>query len=561
MKNTPIPPNSSTSSSFSTVLCVSAAVLAATLLPLLLYLRRCSPFAETSVFQPDAFYYLTVARNSLHTSFYSFDGVHPTNGFHPVWEYILYHAMRLNLLRPDNPLITLHRLYIGNLLILSIACALLAAFCSRHLHRKWLAFPTVCPGFLWFGVALAASQYLANWSYLNGMESSVELLFLGLALASFSTDRTAALRLPLSMFFFGLMVLSRLDDVFLLLPVLVLVWRSPSGGSRRRVAAAVALPIAMIVAYLIYNRISVGVFMPTSGSVKAGLAISENLHNALALVIPGRWSQMVAGDGLYSENFMRIFQMLAPMVLCGIYLIRRNHSPWGVIEALCVGVLLKGAYNFINVRTFHQGSWYFGSSIFTANLVIALMLDRTLNLARPVGRKVSPLRPWIAASACGVLTAACFNIYANHLMSHGGGTSQNSILEQSETLREMVQRQNSDRFIEMDDGELAYATGMQTLSGQGLVLDPPAAGALAHGHFFDVASDRNYHLMMASSMYKDLIDTVLQRRKEGSREGFFTISGTELDEFSVTSVAYDPISETRLYRISLRAPLSAGAPH
>jgi hypothetical protein len=148
---------SASSSSLSSILFIAAAVFAGTLLPLLLYLRRCSPFAETSVFQPDAFYYLTVARNSLHTSFYSFDGVHPTNGFHPVWQFLLYHAMRLNVLRPDNPFLTLHRLYIGNLLILSVACALLAAFCARHLHRRWFAFPTVCSGFLWFAVALTAS--------------------------------------------------------------------------------------------------------------------------------------------------------------------------------------------------------------------------------------------------------------------------------------------------------------------------------------------------------------------------------------------------------------------
>ena len=517
---------------------------------MLLYLRRCSPFAETSVFQMDAFYYLTVARNSLHTSFYSFDGVHPTNGFHPVWQYILYHAMRLNLLRPDNSFITLHHLYIGNLLILSFAWAMLAAICARHLHQKWLAFPTICPGFLWFVVALTAPYDLADWSYLNGMESSVELLFLGLALASLSSERTAAFRLSVSMFLFGMMVLSRLDDVFLLLPVLILVWKSHNEVPRRRVAAAIALPIVMIAAYLVYNRVSVGVFMPTSGSIKAGLSLFGNLRGALNLVIPGRWSQMVVGDSYYSAVFMRMLQMLAPMALCGIYLIRSDRSAWGLIEALCVGVLLKGAYNLINVKAFNQGSWYFGSSIFVANLVIALMWDRTLNLAHPVSKKASSLHPWIAALACGILTAVCFNIYANHIMANGGGRWQYNILKQSEVLRDMVQRQGSDRFIDMSDGELAYATGMQTMSGQGLVLDPPAARALARGHFFDIAADRNYHLMMASGLYKDLIDALLEKRKEGSREGVFTISGKEFDEFSATSVAYDPISDTRLYRIS-----------
>lgn len=550
MKNVPSEEDQSASSNLLSILSVSAAVFAATLLPMLLYLRRCGSFAETSIFQPDTFYYLTVAENSPHTPFYSFDGIHPTNGFHPVWEYMLYHAMRSNLLRPDNPFITLHRLYLGNLVILSVACGLLAAFCVRHLHRKWLAFLTVCPGFLWFALALTAPYYLANWSFLNGMESSMELLFFGLALARFSADRTAVFRLPLSMFLFGMMVLSRLDDVFFLVPVLVLVWKSHGEGSRRRVLAAMALPILMIAAYIVYNRISVGVFMPTSGATKAGLAISDNLHNTLSLVIPGRWSQMVGGDFFYSEIFMRVFQMLAPMALCAFYLIRRDRYAWGLIEALCIGVLLKGAYNFVNVKTLHQGSWYFSSSVFVANLVIALFCDRTLSLAYPAAGKPSPLRPWIAAAALAVLTGVSFNIYANHFMAHGGGRWQHNMLTQSETLRKMVQDQGSDRFIEMNDGELAYSTGMQTMSGQGLVLDPPAARALAHGHFFDIASDRDYHLMMASGLYRDQIDEFLQRRKAGDHGPIYSISGDEFDRFDVAAVAYDPISETKLYRIS-----------
>ena len=166
----------------------------------------------------------------------------------------------------------------------------------------------------------------------------------GLALASFSRDRTGTFRLPLLMFFFGLMVLSRLDDIFFLLPVLILVWRLHGGGPRRRVMAAVALPIAMIAAYLIYNRISVGVFMPTSGSVKAGLAISQNL------ITPSAWycGTMVANHGWGQkifQVFMRMFQMLAPMSLAASP-IRRDRARSGAIEALCVGVLLKGAYNF-----------------------------------------------------------------------------------------------------------------------------------------------------------------------------------------------------------------------
>ena len=535
--------------SIGSVVFVSAAIFAATALPLLLYLRRCFPFAEASVFQPDAFYYLTIARNSLHTRFYSFDGVHPTNGFHPVWEFLLCRAMRVNLLRPEDPFVTLHRLYVGSLLILSTGWALLAAFCARHLRRPWLAFAAVCPGFLWFPVALTAPKYLSNWSYLNGMENCVELLFMGLALISFSKERLAPYRLALSMFFFGMMVLSRLDDVFFLLPVLVLVWKTQGKFRHRGTVVALAVPVAMLAAYFVYNRVYVGVFLPTSGALKAGLSLGDNLRGALAMVVPGHWSQMSVGDSGFAELYMRVFQILAPMLVCCVFLIRRDRAPWGLIEALCVGVLLKGAYNLVNVRLFHQGSWYFASSIFIGNLVIALLWDRTLSRARPLRVRDSVVHGWGGVMVCGLVASVCFNLYANRLMADGGGRWQEGILVQRDAVRAMVQQAGSDRFIEMNDGELAYATGMQTISGQGLVLDPPAAVALTHGHFFDLAADRDYHLMMASGMYKDQIDAFLKNRKAGDSTPLYTISGEEFDRFRVTSVAYDPGSDTRLYSL------------
>ncbi|MFW2388237.1 MAG: hypothetical protein ACN4G0_07870, partial [Polyangiales bacterium] len=37
---------------------------------------------------PDTFYYLTVARNVIEHGVVSFDGEHPTNGFHPLWQVV-----------------------------------------------------------------------------------------------------------------------------------------------------------------------------------------------------------------------------------------------------------------------------------------------------------------------------------------------------------------------------------------------------------------------------------------------------------------------------------------
>ena len=40
-------------------------------------------------FASDSFYYLTIAKQSTSVEFFSFDGVHPTNAFHPLWEVYL----------------------------------------------------------------------------------------------------------------------------------------------------------------------------------------------------------------------------------------------------------------------------------------------------------------------------------------------------------------------------------------------------------------------------------------------------------------------------------------
>jgi hypothetical protein len=531
---------------------VSVSVFVSTVLPLLLFLRRFPRFAPFAAFANDAFYYLTVARNSLHTSFYSFDGTYPTNGFHPVWQFLLYTAMRWNILKPADPMVTLHRLFIGNVLLLGVGFALLAAFCTRHLRRPWLAFPAVCPGFLWFAVALVAPVYLSNWSYLNGMETSVELVCLGLALLTFATGTRSSYRLPISMFFFGLTVLCRLDDVFFLLPILALIWRSRSRRPLHRSVLAGALPLAMIATYLVYNRISVGVLMPTSGSVKAGLSIVGNLHFFDQVILPKNWFLTPGPKWLFSEVFMRVFQMIVPAIICGIFLFRQRRFRFDLVEALCFGVILKALYNLVNVGLFNQGSWYYGASIFVANFVIALWLDRAALILRPLASGDAGFRPWAAAGAGIVFVSVCFNIYVHHMIASDTAQGQGgeSIFDQRETLRAMVRHAGSDRFIEFDDGELSYVTGMPALSGLGLVLDPEAGRAMADGHFFDLATRRHYSLIMAAGIYRTTIDSVVESNRRGDINSLGLISVHEFDRYEIAPVSFDPACDVGLYRIT-----------
>jgi hypothetical protein len=308
----------------------------------------------------------------------------------------------------------------------------------------------------------------------------------------------------------------------------------------------------MIAAYLVYNRISVGVFMPTSGSVKAGLSIVGNLHFFDQMILPKNWFVMTGPKWFFSEVFMRVFQMIVPAIICGIFLFRQGRFRFGLVEALCFGVMLKALYNLVNVGLFNQGSWYYGASIFVANFVIALWLDRTALTLRSLASGDVGLRPWTAVAAGVVFVSVCFNIYVHHLIASdtAKGQAEQSIFDQRETLRAIVRHAGSDRFVEFDDGELSYVTGMPALSGLGLVLDPEAGRAMANGHFFDLATRRGYSLIMAAGIYRATIDSVVESDRRGDINSLDLISALEFDRYEITPVAFDPACDVGLYRIT-----------
>ena len=252
----------------------------------------------------------------------------------------LHTAMRWNVLKPADPMVTLHRLFIGNGLLLGVGFALLAAFCTRHLHRTWLAFPAVCPGFLWLAVALVAPVYLSNWS----ISMAWKLLSNSFALAwrclplqrvhapafdyrfpcSSSVSRSSA---GLTTFF------SPADSA----PHLALPKRTPPPSNRlgRCIASGNDCRVPRLHPHLGCCS------MPTSGSVKAGLSIVGNLHFFDQAILPKNWFLTRGPTWLFSEIFMRVFQMICSRIHLWHLPFRRRRSALDLVEALCFGVILK----------------------------------------------------------------------------------------------------------------------------------------------------------------------------------------------------------------------------
>ncbi len=238
----------------------------------------------------DAYYYLQIARNLDATGMVTFDGLHETNGFHPLW---------LGMLA------TLHRLLpeVSDLAFVTAvqsAALLLAAAGLAWLQR--LLAPVAGPLARTVGALVLFNPWALSRFWLSGMESSLALLLLIAFLCHWrelleSPDFDLLLRSGL---LGGLVCLARLDLVLVVVPAVVLtgwLWlREETGfGAMPRGAmtawhllaggAAFAIPVA---AWLVWNRVRFGSFGTVSSYVKTALwpmSLAERYDN-LCLVLP-----------------------------------------------------------------------------------------------------------------------------------------------------------------------------------------------------------------------------------------------------------------------------------
>lgn len=202
----------------------------------------------------DGYYYLQIARNLAGGEGSSFDGLSPTNGYHPLWLLILAPIMRL---APDGTT----ALTFANLLQAALAAgaaALVFRIARLALGRLAGVFATV----LWIDLTYRLS--------LSGLEYAVHSVCLLLTILVYlvrhggrqaaNTADSVLLGLCCT-----LTVLARLDAV-LLAPLLALVVFS-RGGLRRLIAFAAPVVVACG-AYAVVNLIYFGHLSPISAAVK-----------------------------------------------------------------------------------------------------------------------------------------------------------------------------------------------------------------------------------------------------------------------------------------------------
>ena len=268
----------------------------------------------------------------------------------------------------------------------------------------------------------------------------------------------------------------------------------------------------MIAAYLLYNHRTVGVWMPVSGMAKAGKGYRAGIGESLRLLrgwpffaLP---SYAVAFN--FSNTYTIVAQMLAPMTIAAAFLLwthrRAPHLSNPILQSAAIGVLLKGAFNFLRVPVGYQGAWYYGASVATSNILLAVLAAEALrrwSTADP-SPQPSPL-PQAAKAALKVLALTSlaflsFNITAARASQNGFASVRDAWLDR-QNLTTALRASTSAPFLEFQDGELSFATGLPAISGFGLAADPEAIQAQRNGTFFNLLAQRGVTVAAASNTY------------------------------------------------------------
>jgi hypothetical protein len=294
-------------------------------------------------FTDDALFYPQVAYNIVAGKGITFNGgITRTNGFHPLW--MLFNVAALALGHNNK--------IVGLAVILSIETGIMAwaVVLYRRLIRSIGLGSNV-------GLALLVAIGSGGlWLFESHLSAALILLCTLTLTGDQATTRVNTVHLGLLL---GLLFLARLDNVFLVVPILLLSARGLAPRAMIfQIMTVGSVAVALVAPYLLFNRASYGHFTPVSGAIKSTFPIVMGRLDSLGPF--GILVFAVAVIGLISA----ITDMLP----------KKARS---AVAALSVGAILQSSY--VILFTDHPGTavyWYYIVGCVDCLLLVDVVIAR-----------------------------------------------------------------------------------------------------------------------------------------------------------------------------------------
>ena len=535
-------------------------------IPVLVSLHKLGIVAVFNFFQQDTFYYLAIAQNST-LGFFTYDGELPTNGFHPMWQVCV--TLLFKLLGNVGNDAQIYAVFLLSVLLVTLGYSFFGLAIYNYTGSKLLGI-LIIPGFFHVSFSFVERFGGSVWKYMNGMESCLSLFFGGLLLyvvsrhLNTSSNENADTRwYTVIGVLVGLIIMARLDDVFLVVSLACTVLLLEPGELRKRFRKVVILTLPTLILltwYLAYNLSSVGVALPISGLEKGGFSLVQNIIELLRVLTPTVFIPGAVNVDLYLTDVYRQILMWFPLIMSILFLFIFFHEP--VIRkimsrgslyiiSLLGYVILKGLYNLFNVHVNHQGLWYYALSVTTIDFMWLMLLSSVYYRIMKTHRHIKIL------AACLLI---CFLTFYMALMMKGALWGKPFVYDfykdRLKIKSTLLSIDPNIKLIEVDDGIFCYFLDIPTIHGMGFALDYPGYVARESGHFlayckqrgFDTIASLQYLRFPNYGLSSDRIASILKHSYQFRLE--------DLDKYIFKVVYIHPESGASFVRFRLKSTTS-----
>lgn len=322
----------------------------------------------------DAFYYYTIARNISEGSGPTFDGLHLTNGFHPLWLGIgvVVFSLVPGVSAPLRALIGLQ----------AILCGLVCWFLIRRFSSRGASETGLLCALTFFALPRALP------SLTGGLDAALAA-FLLLAALDLRSDQPRARSIA-----WTLACLARLEMCIAVAfdTALRLVRTEPGKRPWRSVAVSLP-PAAVIVAYSTWNLHRFGYALPVSARTKSWLGSqTDGATPWLDRMVDVPWvGHLLVGPGSQSVRSLSPTGYAAYLLLVisvvGLLYVRRSDLRSRAVEfdtgrlvAACLAISLVGFLG--QGRYYHAYPWQHGPLLLAQAVVFAMLVHRHERLRR-----------------------------------------------------------------------------------------------------------------------------------------------------------------------------------
>lgn len=389
----------------------------------------------------DAYYYFNVARNIVHGAGSTFDGMDPTNGYHPLWMLFLLPVYWLFGNSADEALrVTLM------IQALFVAATLWLAWSTyRHYRANALS--------VMLAVALVLTLFSPIQLMFNGLETDLVVLIIVLivdqdAKRSFLRPGHSWPQQSLFGLLLGLLVLARLDEAFLVVGIAIWsILRRQSIQLTARLTSllreywpTVAVFAVVVSPYFAWNVAEFGHLTPISGTLKATFPHPNFRPDVLVSFAPYVACTILAGLAL------------------GAMLRRPDDAIPGpnldLLTGMWIGCLLQVGWA-IFFTTWGTFQWHFAAHIPVTCLILSLYVPR---LARNPGPALTASVAVLLAAVVVAFSAFSYNDKGDF---HAGAYAAAAWARQ-QTPRNAV-------FALQDAGVFGYFSDRRTINLDGLI--------------------------------------------------------------------------------------------